>query len=323
MTSQPGSSKAIGALLSQVALGMTQEAAIAAARLAGFGRKNDADQAAVDAMRASLTYAPIRGKVVIGEGEIDEAPMLYIGEEVGDGTGPRVDIAVDPLEGTNLCAQDAPNAMTVAALSLEGGLLHAPDMYMDKIAIGPGYPAGVIDLDLPPSENVQRLAKAKGVPVSQIRACLLNRPRHEAIVADLRKIGCGVRLIPDGDVAGVFWAAEPERSGVDIYLGSGGAPEGVLAAAAIKCAGGQMQVRLKPDSPEEAERAIKMGIADVAKKFTLDEIVRGDVVFAASGVTAGSMLDGVVFHGATASVETLILDSFSKSAMRVKTVMKL
>jgi fructose-1,6-bisphosphatase II / sedoheptulose-1,7-bisphosphatase len=313
---------ATGALLSQVALAMTSQAAIASARLRGFGRKNDADGAAVDAMRASLNTAPIDGVVVIGEGEIDEAPMLYIGEKVGAG-GPRVDIAVDPLEGTNLCAKDQPNSMTVAALSLGGGLLHAPDMYMDKIAIGAGYPDGIIDLDLSPAENVARLAKAKGVPISAIRACVLERERHSEMIADLRKAGCGVRLIPDGDVAGVFWTTEPERSGIDIYLGSGGAPEGVLAAAAIKCAGGQMQVRLKPESDAEIERIKAMGIADPKKKFTLDEIVRGDVVFAASGVTTGSMLEGVLFESNRAHVETLILDSFSRTTHRIKSILAL
>ncbi|MGH6951987.1 MAG: class II fructose-bisphosphatase [Vitreimonas sp.] len=305
-----------GMILSQIAQTATEAAAIASARLRGFGRKNDADQAAVDAMRRAFQAAPFSGKVVIGEGEIDEAPMLYIGEELGAG-GIRADIAVDPLEGTKLCANDAPNAMTVVALSLEGGLLHAPDMYMDKLAIGPGYAPGLIDLDLSPTENIARLAKAKGVPVNAIRACLLDRPRHEKIVEELRRAGAGIRLIPDGDVAGVFWTTEAARSGVDIYFGSGGAPEGVLAAAAIRCAGGQMQARLLPENEQEAARARAMG-RDVAAKLTLDDLVPGDVVFAASGVTHGSMFDGVHFENGAARVDTLVWDSFTKRKSRVR-----
>ncbi len=307
-----------GMILSQIAQTATEAAAIASARLRGFGRKNDADQAAVDAMRRVFQAAPFSGTVVIGEGEIDEAPMLYIGEELGAG-GVKADIAVDPLEGTNLCASDAPNAMTVVALSLEGGLLHAPDMYMDKLAIGPGYAPGLIDLDLSPTENVTRLAKAKGVPVSAIRACLLDRPRHEKIIEELRRAGAGIRLIPDGDVAGVFWTTETQRSGVDIYFGSGGAPEGVLAAAAIRCAGGQMQARLLPENEQEAQRARAMG-RDVHAKLTLDDMVPGDVVFAASGVTHGSMFEGVRFEQGAAHVDTLVWDSFSRRKSRVRSI---
>ena len=308
-----------GAILSQIALNATEAAAIASAKLRGFGRKNDADQAAVNAMRQSFQDAPFDGRVVIGEGEMDEAPMLYIGEKVGAG-GIKTDIAVDPLEGTKLCANDAPNAMTVVALAREGGLLHAPDMYMDKLAIGPGYPAGLIDLDLSPTENVTRLAKAKGVAVSEIRACLLDRPRHAHIIEELRKAGAGIRLIPDGDVAGVFWTTETARSGIDIYFGSGGAPEGVLAAAAIRCAGGQMQARLLPENDQEIERARTMGHSDIKRKFTLDDLVPGDVVFAASGVTDGSMFSGVVFSGEGAHVESVVWDSFSKRKSRVHSV---
>lgn len=311
---------ATGAILTQIALNATETAAIASAKLRGFGRKNDADQAAVEAMRASFQSAPFDGRVVIGEGEMDEAPMLYIGEKVGAG-GIKVDIAVDPLEGTKLCANDAPNSMTVVALALEGGLLHAPDMYMDKLAIGPGYPAGLIDLDLSPTENVTRLAKAKGVPVSDIRACLLDRPRHAHIIEELRKAGAGVRLIPDGDVAGVFWTTETARSGVDIYFGSGGAPEGVLAAAAIRCAGGQMQARLMPENDAEIERAKTMGHADITRKFTLDDMVPGDVVFAASGVTDGSMFGGVLFAANGAHVESVVWDSFTGRKSRVRSVL--
>lgn len=308
-----------GAILTQIALNATEAAAVASARLRGFGKKNDADHAAVEAMRASFQEAPFDGRVVIGEGEMDEAPMLYIGEKVGAG-GLKVDIAVDPLEGTKLCAGDAPNSMTVVALSREGGLLHAPDMYMDKLAIGPGYPAGLIDLDLSPTENVQRLAKAKGVPVSAIRACLLDRPRHAHIIEELRKAGAGIRLIPDGDVAGVFWTTEAARSGVDIYFGAGGAPEGVLAAAAIRCAGGQMQARLMPENDAEIERARAMGHSNINRKFTLDDMVPGDVVFAASGVTDGSMFSGVLFAHDGAHVESVVWDSFSKRKGRVRSV---
>lgn len=311
-------SAATGLILAQIAQHATEVAAIASARLRGFGRKNDADQAAVDAMRRSFQTAPFSGKVVIGEGEIDEAPMLYIGEELGAG-GIRADIAVDPLEGTKLCATDAPNAMTVVALAPEGGLLHAPDMYMDKLAIGPGYPDGIIDLDLSPTENVMRLAKHKGVPVSAIRACLLDRPRHHHIIEELRRAGAGVRLIPDGDVAGVFWTTEAARSGVDIYFGSGGAPEGVLAAAAIRCAGGQMQARLKPETPNEEARARAMG-RDVHAKLTLDDMAPGHVVFAASGVTHGSMFAGVHFEPTYAEVETLVWDNFSHRKSRVRSI---
>jgi fructose-1,6-bisphosphatase II / sedoheptulose-1,7-bisphosphatase len=311
-----------GAILTQIALNATEAAAVASARLRGFGKKNDADQAAVNAMRQSFAEAPFAGRVVIGEGEMDEAPMLYIGEQLGSG-GLKVDIAVDPLEGTKLCANDAPNAMTVVALALEGGLLHAPDMYMDKLAIGPGYPAGLIDLDLSPTENVTRLAKAKGVAVRDIRACLLDRPRHETIIAELRRAGAGIRLIPDGDVAGVFWTTEAARSGVDIYFGSGGAPEGVLAAAAIRCAGGQMQARLLPETDEETARARAMGHVDINRKFTLDDLVPGDVVFAASGVTSGSMFEGVLFDGGAAHVESLVWDSFSGRKSRVRSTLAL
>ncbi|MEQ1618103.1 MAG: class II fructose-bisphosphatase [Terricaulis sp.] len=308
-----------GLLLSQIALAATEAAALASARWRGLGNKNDADQAAVDAMRKAFEHAQFSGTVVIGEGEIDEAPMLYIGETVGAG-GLDVDIAVDPLEGTKLCAMDAPNAMTVVALAPRGGLLHAPDMYMDKIAIGPGYPLGVVDLDRSPTENVAQLAKAKGAPVSDICACLLDRDRHAAIIGELRTAGAKIRLIPDGDVAGVFWTTESERSGIDIYFGSGGAPEGVLAAAAIRCAGGQMQGRLLPENETEAARARAMGLADVSKKLTLNDLVRGDVVFAASGVTSGSMFDGVLFGAQGARVDSLVWDSFNRRKSRVSSL---
>jgi len=269
-------------------------------------------------MRQELGRVHIRGKVVIGEGEMDEAPMLYIGEEVGTGDGPAVDIAVDPLEGTTICAKDMPNALAVLAISEQYGMLHAPDMYMDKIAIGPGYPAGTINLDDTPSKNVERLAKAKGVPVRDITACVLDRPRHEKIIAELRAIGAGVRLIPDGDIAGVIWTTDPAQTGVDIYLGSGGAPEGVLAAAALKCIGGQIQGRLLPSNAEEKERALRMG-ADVTKIYSLEDMVSGDVIFSASGVTDGSLMAGVHFRGDFAETETVVMRSKTGTVRRIKT----
>ena len=301
---------------------VTEVAAIAAARWRGKGQNMAADKAAVDAMRKELGRIHIRGKVVIGEGEMDEAPMLYIGEEVGTGDGPRVDIAVDPLEGTTICAKDMPNALAVIAISEEGGLLNAPDMYMDKIAIGPGYPEGVIDLDMPVPEVLAALAKAKGVPIAEITACILDRPRHADIIEAVRKAGGAIRLIPDGDIAGVIWTTDPGQTGIDVYLGSGGAPEGVLAAAALRCIGGQMQGRLKPSNAEETKRAATMGIADIKKKFSLLEMSSGDVIFSATGVTSGSLLEGVRFRGDFAETETVVLRSKTGTVRRIKTTFR-
>ncbi|CAN0007630.1 unnamed protein product [Phaeothamnion confervicola] len=298
---------------------VTEVAAIASARWRGKGKNKAADKAAVDAMRQELGRVHIRGKVVIGEGEMDEAPMLYIGEEVGVGDGPQVDIAVDPLEGTTLCAKDMPNALAVLAISEKGAMLHAPDIYMDKIAIGPGYPPGTINLDDSPSANVERLAKAKGVPVSEITACLLDRPRHEKIIAELRAIGVGVRLIPDGDIAGVIWTTDSAQTGVDIYLGSGGAPEGVLAAAALKCTGGQIEGRLLPENEEQVKRILGMGIKDPKRKYNLEEMVSGDVIFSASGVTDGSLMSGVHFRGDFAETETVVMRARTGTVRRIKT----
>ncbi|MDX2290248.1 MAG: class II fructose-bisphosphatase [Hyphomicrobiaceae bacterium] len=296
---------------------VTELAAIAAARLTGRGDKKAADAAAVDAMRAALGAIDIDGTVVIGEGEMDEAPMLFIGERVGTGRGPMVDIAVDPLEGTTICAKAMPNALAVLALAERGGLLHAPDMYMDKIAIGPGYPAGIVDLDAPVAENLRALAKARGVPVSEITACVLDRDRHADIIAAVRAAGAGVMLIPDGDIAGVIWTTDPVGTGADIYLGSGGAPEGVLAAAALRSIGGQMQGRLLPADAAERARAVAMGITDVDAKLTIDDMAKGDVIFAATGVTAGSLLAGVRFRGQHAETETLILHSGTRSSRKI------
>jgi fructose-1,6-bisphosphatase II / sedoheptulose-1,7-bisphosphatase len=250
---------------------------------------------------------------------MDEAPMLYIGEKVGSGEGPEVDIAVDPLEGTTICAKAMPNALAVLAISERGGLLHAPDIYMNKIAIGPGYAPGVVDLDAPPGANIEALAKAKGVPVAEITACILDRPRHAELIAAVRKAGAAVQLIPDGDIAGVIWTTDPDETGIDIYLGSGGAPEGVLAAAALRCIGGQIEGRLLPASDEQRERTQKMGIADVNRKFRLEDMASADVIFSATGVTDGSLLDGVRFRGDFAETETLVMRSRTGTVRRIKT----
>jgi fructose-1,6-bisphosphatase II / sedoheptulose-1,7-bisphosphatase len=297
---------------------VTEAAAIAAARLRGRGNEKAADKAAVDAMRAELGRISIRGRVVIGEGEMDEAPMLYIGEEVGNGTGPEVDIAVDPLEGTTICAKAMPNALAVLAISERGGLLHAPDIYMDKIAIGPGYPEGIIDLDLPPAVNLAALAKFRGVKISEITACILDRPRHAELIKAVREAGAGVQLIPDGDIAGVIWTTNPRQTGIDIYLGSGGAPEGVLAAAALRCIGGQIQGRLKPSNAAERERAARM-VGDVDRKYKMEDMASADVMFSATGVTSGSLLDGVRFTGDVAETETVVMRARTGTVRRIKT----
>ncbi len=300
---------------------VTEAAAIAAARLRGRGNEKAADKAAVDAMRRELNRIHIRGRVVIGEGEMDEAPMLYIGEEVGAGDGPEVDIAVDPLEGTTICAKAMPNALAVLAIAERGGLLHAPDIYMNKIAIGPGYPEGVVDLDAPPADNLRALAKAKGVPIDEITTCILDRPRHAELIKAVREAGAAVQLIPDGDIAGVIWTTDPAETGIDIYLGSGGAPEGVLAAAALRCIGGQMQGRLMPLKDEERTRAAEMG-ADVNRKYTMQDMASGDVIFSATGVTDGSLLDGVHFRGDFAETETVIMRAKTGTVRRIKTTFR-
>ena len=302
---------------------VTEAAAIACARFTGRGDEMAADKAAVDAMRTALAKLNICGRVVIGEGEMDEAPMLYIGEEVGTGDGPEVDIAVDPLECTTICAKAMPNALAVLAIAEKGGLLKAPDMYMDKIAIGPGYEPGLVDLDATPADNLNALAKAKGVPVSNLRACILDRPRHANLIAQVREAGAGVQLIPAGDIAGVIWATDPDKSGVDIYLGSGGAPEGVLAAAALRCVGGQMQGRLKPMSNDDVRRAQAMGIEDIAKKYDLAEMASGDAIFSATGVTDGSLINGVHFGKGIVRTETLVMRSHTGTVRRIKTAFRI
>jgi fructose-1,6-bisphosphatase II / sedoheptulose-1,7-bisphosphatase len=288
---------------------VTEQAAISAARFRGGGSEMVVDQAAVDAMRRELMKLAIDGTVVIGEGERDQAPMLFIGEKVGKGTGPRVDIAVDPLEGTTSCAKDMPGAITTIAMAEGGTLLKAPDVYTEKIAIGPGYPDGVVDLDVPPEENIAALARVKGVNISAITAVILDRPRHANLIAAVRRAGAGVRLITDCDVAGVIHAAQPEATDADIYMGIGGAPEGVLAAAALRCVGGQMQCRLVLDTVEKRERAAKMGIDPAGRKYRIEDLVRGDCVFAATGVTSGSMLRGVAFRNSSVETETVVMRS--------------
>jgi len=273
---------------------VTEAAAVAASELIGRGDEKAADAAAVEAMRKAFDELYIDGTVVIGEGERDEAPMLFIGEKVGGapGKGPKIDIALDPLEGTTITAKAGPNALAVLAAAEEGCLLNAPDVYMDKLAVGPGYPDGVIDLSKSPTENVKAVAKAKGVKPNEIIVCVLDRPRHADLIAELRGIGCGIQLIPDGDVAGVI-AVTDEDTTIDLYMGSGGAPEGVLAAAALRCVGGQFQGRLLFRNDDERGRARKWGIEDLNKIYTLDELAKGDCIFAATGVTDGSLLDGV------------------------------
>jgi fructose-1,6-bisphosphatase II / sedoheptulose-1,7-bisphosphatase len=302
---------------------VTEAAAIASARWRGRGDKNSADGAAVKAMRDELSKVNIRGRVVIGEGEMDEAPMLYIGEELGTGHGPEVDIAVDPLEGTTICAEAEPNSLAVIAIAERGGLLNAPDMYMDKIAIGPGYADGLIDLDASPAENIRRLAKAKGVPVEMITVCMLGRPRHEKLLKAVREAGASVRLIRDGDIAGVIWTTDPRQTGIDMYMGSGGAPEGVLAAAALRCIGGQMQGRLLPTKKEEEERAFAMGIKDIKRKYTMQEMASSDCIFSATGVTDGSLLQGVNFRDGNAETETVVMRARTGTVRRIRTTFRM
>jgi fructose-1,6-bisphosphatase II / sedoheptulose-1,7-bisphosphatase len=297
---------------------VTERAAVAAARLRGRGDEMAADQAAVDAMRRELNRLPIDGTVVIGEGERDEAPMLFIGEEVGTKRGPKVDIALDPLEGTTIAAKNLPNALAVVAIAEEGSLLNAPDVYMSKIAIGPGYEKGIVDLDKSAAENIRALAAAQGAPINEITACVLDRPRHARMIEEIREAGAAIRLIGDGDVAGVIHTTNPDETGIDIYMGIGGAPEGVLAAAALRCIGGQMQGRLVINSDEQRERAIRMGVKDVNRKFDMTEMARGDVLFAATGVTDGNLLSGVKFGRRSITTHTVVMRSSSGTVRWIK-----
>ena len=299
---------------------VTEAAAVAAHAWVGRGDEKAADQAAVDAMRRELNLLPIQGVVRIGEGERDEAPMLYIGEEVGTGVGPKLDVALDPLEGTTICAKNTPNSLAVIALARTGNLLYAPDVYMDKIAIGPGYSAGVIDLEAPASDNIRALAKEKDVKPEHIRACVLDRPRHAAIIEDIRSTGASVRLIGDGDVAGIIHTTDPDETGIDMYIGQGGAPEGVLAAAALRCTGGQMLGRLVIRNEEQRERTQSMGIADVTQIFSMEEMAKGDVLFAATGVTDGNMLKGVKMNRDSLVTDTVVMRSSTGTVRYIKGV---
>ena len=298
---------------------VTEAAAIAASSLIGRGDEKAADAAAVEAMRAALNELPMDGTVVIGEGERDEAPMLFIGEKVGSaqGSGPKIDIALDPLEGTTITAKAGPNALAVLAIAEEGNLLNAPDVYMDKIAVGPGYPNGVISLDTSPSDNIRAVAKAKGVKPNELIACVLDRPRHAQLIAELRSLGCGIMLISDGDVAGVIATTDPDTT-VDIYMGSGGAPEGVLAAAALRCVGGQIQGRLLFRNDAERGRAHRWGIDDLNRIYALEDMARGDCIFAATGVTDGSLLDGVKrLKDGCVTTESIVMRASSGTVRRI------
>ncbi len=299
---------------------VTERAAVAAAHLRGHGEEDKADQAAVDAMRSELNKLPIDGRVVIGEGERDEAPMLYIGEEVGTKKGMAVDIALDPLEGTTICAKNLPNALAVIAVAERGNMLYAPDVYMDKIAIGPGYPEGIIDLNLPAVENLANVAKEKGVKISQLTACIMDRPRHARLIEEVREAGASIRLIGDGDVAGVIHTTDPDLTGIDIYIGIGGAPEGVLAAAALRCTGGQMKGRLLLDTPDKVARARKMGVEDPNRIYDMTEMASGDVLFAATGVTDGNLLSGVKFGRNSLTTHTLVMRSSSGTIREIKAI---
>ena len=296
---------------------VSEAAAIACANLIGRGDEKAADQAAVDAMRTQLNLLDIAGVVVIGEGERDEAPMLYIGEEVGTGKGPAVDIALDPLEGTTLTAKDMPNALAVIAMGPRGSMLHAPDTYMEKLAIGPGYKPGTVTWAMSPAERVSALAAAKGCSTTDITVCVLERPRHQEMIAEIRGTGAAIRLITDGDVAGVMHCAEPEKTGIDMYMGQGGAPEGVLAAAALKCMGGQMYGKLVFRNDDERARAKKAGITNLDRVYTRDDLVTGDVIFSATGVTDGNLVPGVRRSPGWVEVETILMRSKTGSVRRM------
>jgi fructose-1,6-bisphosphatase II / sedoheptulose-1,7-bisphosphatase len=298
---------------------VTEAAAVAASKLIGRGDEKAADHEAVEAMRAALNTLDIDGTVVIGEGERDEAPMLYIGERVGagQGTAPRIDIALDPLEGTTITAKAGPNAMAVLAIAEQGNLLNAPDVYMDKLAVGPGYPDGVIDLAKSPSENVRAVAAAKGVQPDEIIVCVLDRPRHADLIAELRGLGCGIQLIPDGDVAGVIAVTDPDTT-IDMYMGSGGAPEGVLAAAALRCVGGQFQGRLLFRNDAERARAAKWGVEDLNRIYRLEELAKGDCIFAATGVTSGTLLEGVKRRKHVITTESVVMRASTGTVRWVK-----
>jgi len=301
------------------AVRVTEAAALAASRQMGRGDEKGADQVAVDAMRRALNSLDIKGTVVIGEGERDEAPMLYIGEEVGTGRGPEIDIALDPLEGTTITAKGLNNALAVIAMAEHGGFLYSPDVYMEKIAVGSGLPKGVVDLDMSPEENLNSLAKAKGTDISNLVVCILDRPRHDSLIAKVRDAGARIMLISDGDVSGVMATSE-EESGVDMYMGSGGAPEGVLAAAALRCIGGQMQARLLFRNDDERNRAQRCGIEDFDRKYDLLDLAKGNVMFAATGVTNGSMCRGVRRFRDGAETHSVVMRSQTGTIRQISTV---
>ena len=296
---------------------VTEAAALSSARLMGRGDEKAADQAAVDAMRRAFNGLAIDGTVVIGEGERDEAPMLYIGEKVGTGEGPQVDIALDPLEGTTITANGGPNALSVIAIAERGKFLHCPDTYMDKIAVGP-VGKGVIDIDKSPTENLKALAQAKGQRVEDLTAIILYRPRHEALIKEVRQAGSRIKLISDGDVSAAIATTKPE-TGIDILLGIGGAPEGVLAAAALRCVGGEMQGRIKPRNQQEIERAQAMGLKDINKIFSIEELAGGDVMFATTGVTDGDYLKGVHFFPGGATTQSVVMRSITRTIRVIDT----
>ena len=316
----PAVSRVLDRVLVLEMVRVTEAAAIAASKLIGRGDEKAADAAAVEAMRGALNDLPFDGTVVIGEGERDEAPMLYIGEKVGSaqGSGPRIDIALDPLEGTTITAKAGPNALAVLAIAESGCLLNAPDTYMEKLAVGPGYPDGTIDLARSVGDNIRAIAEAKGVEPAELTACVLDRDRHQAIIAELRAIGCGVRLIPDGDVAGVIATTDPD-TGIDVYIGTGGAPEGVLAAAALRCVGGQMQGRLVFRNDDEVARARRWGIEDLERVYALEEMAKGDCIFAATGVTDGSLLDGVHRGRGYVTTQSIVMRASTGTVRRVST----
>src|SRR5215210_6504982 len=304
----PAASTVLDRVLVLEMVRVTEAAAIAASKLIGRGDEKAADHAAVEAMRAALNELPMDGTVVIGEGERDEAPMLFIGEKVGSaqGRGPKIDIALDPLEGTAITANAGPNALAVLAIAEQGCLLNAPDVYMEKLAIGPGYPEGVIDLSRSTADNIRAIASAKGVDASEIIVCVLDRPRHAALIAELRELGCGINLIPDGDVAGVIAVTDPDTT-IDVYMGQGGAPEGVLAAAALRCVGGQFQCRLIFRNDDERARAAKWGVTDLDRVYKLEDLAKGDCIFAATGVTDGSLLEGVKRRRNCITTESVVM----------------
>jgi len=312
MTRNSGSAYELMRTLSLDIARVTETAAVAAAKFRGRGDERVADIAAAEGMRHELGELPVSGQVVIGEGEAGEVPMLYTGEEIGKG-GSEVDLAVDPLEGRTLCAKSLPGALSVLAVAQRGGLLRAPDMYMEKIALGPGYEAGLVSLDYTVAENLNRLAEAKGVHVREITACVLDRPRHAKLIEDIRAAGAAVCLISDGDIAGVIQTCEPDETGIDIYLGIGGAPEGVLAAAALRCIGGQIEGRLKPKNDEEMRRANALGITDLGRKYSTADMASGDIIFAATGVTDGSLLSGVKFYEGQIETHTVIMRSATRT----------